>query len=87
MTFGFGSGPQLGQKWKDILATAAKSSERVNVQAWLARCTLDVIGEGVLWSWSLFGLRADDRSVGFDIQCGALDDSLNPVMEAYKNRL
>ncbi|KAI0714601.1 cytochrome P450 [Earliella scabrosa] len=23
--------------------------------------------------------------VGFDMQCGALDDSLNPVMEAYKN--
>ncbi|KAM5532813.1 hypothetical protein V8D89_013532 [Ganoderma adspersum] len=62
------SAQKLGQKWKDLLATTANSSERVNVQAWLARCTLDVIGE-----------------VGFDIQCGALDDSLNPVMEAYKN--
>lgn len=30
---------------------------------------------------------ADRRTVGFDIQCGALDDSLNPVMEAYKNML
>ncbi|PIL24888.1 cytochrome P450 [Ganoderma sinense ZZ0214-1] len=62
------SAQKLGQKWRDILATTANSSERVNVQAWLARCTLDVIGE-----------------VGFDIQCGALDDSLNPVMKAYKN--
>ncbi|KAM5531332.1 hypothetical protein V8D89_014461 [Ganoderma adspersum] len=62
------SAQKLSQKWKEILSTTRNSSERINVQAWLARCTLDVIGE-----------------VGFDIQCGALDDSLNPVMEAYKN--
>ena len=30
-------------------------------------------------------LHADRCIVGFDIQRDILDDSLNPVMEAYKN--
>ncbi|KAH9935136.1 PAH-inducible cytochrome P450 monooxygenase PC-PAH 1 [Epithele typhae] len=59
---------KLGQKWKEILQNADERGERINVTSWLARCTLDVIGE-----------------VGFDVQCGALDDSLNPVMEAFNN--
>ncbi|KAH9885379.1 PAH-inducible cytochrome P450 monooxygenase PC-PAH 1 [Cubamyces lactineus] len=63
-----GSAQKLAQKWKDLLQTTPDGSQRINVQSWLARCTLDVIGE-----------------VGFDVQCGALDDSLNPVMHAYKN--
>ncbi|TBU50069.1 cytochrome P450 [Dichomitus squalens] len=62
------SAQKLGQKWRELLATTPNGSERINVLAWLTRCTLDVIGE-----------------VGFDVQCGALDDSLNPVIEAYKN--
>ncbi|KAI0829070.1 PAH-inducible cytochrome P450 monooxygenase PC-PAH 1 [Trametes gibbosa] len=64
------SAHKLGQKWKELLLSneAETSVQRINVTAWLARCTLDVIGE-----------------VGFDVQCGALDDSLNPVMHAYKN--
>ncbi|KAI0658317.1 PAH-inducible cytochrome P450 monooxygenase PC-PAH 1 [Cubamyces menziesii] len=63
-----GSAQKLAQKWKDLLQTTPDNAQRINVQSWLARCTLDVIGE-----------------VGFDVQCGALDDSLNPVMHAYKN--
>ncbi|KAI0354772.1 PAH-inducible cytochrome P450 monooxygenase PC-PAH 1 [Trametes cingulata] len=63
-----GSAHKLAQKWKEILQAAPEPSQRINVLSWLARCTLDVIGE-----------------VGFDVQCGALDDSLNPVMHAYKN--
>ncbi|KAI0640269.1 PAH-inducible cytochrome P450 monooxygenase PC-PAH 1 [Trametes polyzona] len=59
----------LAQKWKEQLQSGSEGgAQRINVTAWLARCTLDVIGE-----------------VGFDVQCGALDDSLNPVMHAYKN--
>ncbi|KAH9854395.1 PAH-inducible cytochrome P450 monooxygenase PC-PAH 1 [Lenzites betulinus] len=64
-----GSAQKLGLKWKELLQNgSAASSQTLNVTSWLARCTLDVIGE-----------------VGFDVQCGALDDSLNPVMHAYKN--
>ncbi|KAJ8474242.1 hypothetical protein ONZ51_g7351 [Trametes cubensis] len=63
-----GSAQKLAQNWKDLLQTTPDNAQRINVQSWLARCTLDVIGE-----------------VGFDVQCGALDDSLNPVMHAYKN--
>ncbi|KAI0754753.1 cytochrome P450 [Daedaleopsis nitida] len=60
---------KLGQKWKDVLQQEDNTSgARLDVNVWLARCTLDVIGDA-----------------GFDVQCGALDDSLNPVMEAYKN--
>ncbi|OJT07986.1 Cytochrome P450 4F5 [Trametes pubescens] len=63
------SAQKLGQKWKEQLLNGTDAAaQRINVSAWLARCTLDVIGE-----------------VGFDVQCGALDDSLNPVMHAYKN--
>lgn len=36
---------------------------------------------------SSFSMPISAPVVGFDIQCGALDDSLNPVMEAYKNML
>ncbi|CDO77274.1 hypothetical protein BN946_scf184753.g24 [Trametes cinnabarina] len=63
-----GSAQKLGQKWKELLQASPETSETINVLSWLARCTLDVIGE-----------------VGFDVQCGALDDALNPVMHAYKN--
>ncbi|OSD02196.1 PAH-inducible cytochrome P450 monooxygenase PC-PAH 1 [Trametes coccinea BRFM310] len=63
-----GSAQKLGQKWKEMLQASPDASQRINVLSWLARCTLDVIGE-----------------VGFDVQCGALDDALNPVMHAYKN--
>ncbi|KAI0652675.1 PAH-inducible cytochrome P450 monooxygenase PC-PAH 1 [Trametes meyenii] len=62
------SAQKLGQKWKEQLHISPDNAQRVDVLSWLARCTLDVIGE-----------------VGFDVQCGALDDSLNPVMHAYKN--
>lgn len=37
---------QLGLKWKDMLQSEGVSGKRINVTAWLARCTLDVIGEG-----------------------------------------
>ncbi|KAI8989230.1 PAH-inducible cytochrome P450 monooxygenase PC-PAH 1 [Trametes punicea] len=63
-----GSAQKLAQKWRELLQTSPNWSQRINVSAWLARCTLDVIGE-----------------VAFDVQCGALDDALNPVMHAYKN--
>ncbi|KAI0779018.1 PAH-inducible cytochrome P450 monooxygenase PC-PAH 1 [Trametes elegans] len=63
-----GSAQKLAQKWKELIQTTPEGSVRMNISLWLARCTLDVIGE-----------------VGFDVQCGALDDSLNPVMHAYKN--
>ncbi|OSD01175.1 PAH-inducible cytochrome P450 monooxygenase PC-PAH 1 [Trametes coccinea BRFM310] len=62
------SAQKLGQKWKELLQASPDGSQRINVVPWLARCTLDVIGE-----------------VGFDVQCGALDDALNRVMHAYKN--
>ncbi|KAI9066918.1 cytochrome P450 [Trametes sanguinea] len=62
------SAHKLGQKWKELLQASPDGSQTINVLSWLARCTLDVIGE-----------------VGFDVQCGALDDALNPVMHAYKN--
>ncbi|KAI0641434.1 PAH-inducible cytochrome P450 monooxygenase PC-PAH 1 [Trametes meyenii] len=62
------SAKKLGQKWEELLRDSADNAQRVDVLSWLARCTLDIIGE-----------------VGFDIQCGALDDSLHPVVRAYKN--
>lgn len=40
---------QLGLKWKDMLQSEGVSGKRINVTAWLARCTLDVIGEGTIF--------------------------------------
>ena len=81
---------QLAQKWKEL--GVAERGQRINVASWLARCTLDVIGEGA--SLALVpdageSMRAADIAcaVGFEVECGALDDSLNPVMDAYKNML
>ena len=49
---------------------------------------MDIIGEGAYLAVTVI-LISDGalRAVGFDVQCGALDDSLNPVMAAYKNML
>ncbi|EMD35307.1 hypothetical protein CERSUDRAFT_116112 [Gelatoporia subvermispora B] len=60
---------KLSEKWKEQLRVASAEADRtVNIISWLARTTLDVIGEAA-----------------FDYQCGALDDSKNEVMEAYRN--
>ena len=38
--------PQVTSKWRDILTGAAESQEVINVNDWLTRAALDVIGEG-----------------------------------------
>lgn len=60
------------------------------INRWLARTTLDVIGEGK----KIYFLSASSRlttgqrcSAAFDFQFGALDDSDNEVIQAYHNML
>ncbi|RPD64802.1 cytochrome P450 [Lentinus tigrinus ALCF2SS1-6] len=62
------SSQKLSQKWQDMLQNDPDAGKKLNILAWLTRCTLDIIGE-----------------VGFDVQLGAMDDKLTPVMEAYKD--
>lgn len=82
---------KLTQKWKDLLETAVSESDHVlNVHTWLARATLDAIGEGTVYRSITFNLCTSQAYlyiVAFDYQCGALDEKENPVMETYKNML
>ena len=79
---------QMCQQWKDEVAADAPKGSTVLVNKWLARLTLDVIGEGAS-RCSIVGGAADLRSktAAFDFDFGALDNDANEVSEAYNNML
>ncbi|RDX46745.1 cytochrome P450 [Lentinus brumalis] len=62
------SAQKLGRLWMEDIQNGSQIGQRMDVLAWISRCTLDVIGE-----------------VAFDVDCGALDDTVNPIMQAYRN--
>ncbi|TFK84945.1 cytochrome P450 [Polyporus arcularius HHB13444] len=62
------SAQKLGRLWTEEIQNDSQNGQRMDVLAWISRCTLDVIGE-----------------VAFDVDCGALDDTVNPIMQAYRN--
>ena len=77
--------------WKEVIQASSQDGKRLNVLTWISRCTLDVIGEGTICS--LFFRKCGHELnhpiflVAFDVDCGALDDNLNPMMQAYRNML
>ncbi len=76
------------QQWNEEYFSKSPAGQTIAVNTWLARVTLDVIGEG---SKPLFppsrykGLTLEKAA--FDFKFGALDDDENEVSEVYKNML
>ena len=76
------------RQWKDKLS-GSPDGAIILVSKWLARTTLDVIGEGRSTAPTslIYMLKAYLYSAAFDFKFGALDDDHNAVSDAYNNML